>query len=183
MRTTALEQWPELSMTSCQPSPLERMIALLSLKWLAHLPQCAFLTPETWAFLENINSNICNNSTSTTTVTATSTVTGMTVSKRNGELVLRTTFETPSTVPTYASVCPNTSAYLSACSCWGISPITIVLPTPTTVTTTTSTTTVTSTAFSTPWGNILMALSVKRGNLKFFPELETWSSLPLCRDI
>ena len=46
---------------------------------------------------------------------------------------------TPTVVPTYATYCSSASAYYSACSCAGVTPVTTTLPTPTeTVYTTTS---------------------------------------------
>jgi len=48
-------------------------------------------------------------------------------------------------VPTYASACSNAAAYRSACSCWGILPVTTTAAVPQSVVTVTATATATTT--------------------------------------
>src|ERR1700722_17450261 len=55
----------------------------------------------------------------------------------------------PSSAPTYASACSGTARYSSACSCWGITVVTTIAPTPVT----TTTVTVTATASVCPTGD------------------------------
>ncbi|EPS44224.1 hypothetical protein H072_1746 [Dactylellina haptotyla CBS 200.50] len=67
-----------------------------------------------------------------------------TVVKRG--LVRRAVTQSPSVVPTYASLCSGTSRYSSACSCWGVTKVTINAPTPLTTVTSTESATATVTA-------------------------------------
>lgn len=106
-----------------------------------HTGDLRFATP----LKSQFGANMRNDRTSTLSTVTTTTITQYTSVTKRGkrELIIRTTFlPPPSTLPVYASACPNTLAYLSACSCWNISPVTIILPTPTytdTVYTSTST--------------------------------------------
>jgi hypothetical protein len=86
-------------------------------------------------------------STYTTTTTVTTTISVEYV-KRDGILANRQVTVHPTAVPYYASACPGTSAYSSACSCWGITASTTTAPTPVTTTTSTVTATVTVSACS-----------------------------------
>jgi hypothetical protein len=88
----------------------------------------------------------------TTTVTKTTTfTTALPVLANRGGLVQRQVTVSPSSVPTYASVCSDAVHYSTACCCWGITASTTTAPTPII----TLTTYVTVTASVCPPGYIL----------------------------
>lgn len=69
---------------------------------------------------------------SNSTVTVTVTVDAdepASVTKRDIEY--RAATEAPTAVPAYASSCNNPGKYSSACSCWGITAVTVTAPVPT----------------------------------------------------